>query len=170
MLGYPSVSPMFFIPLSHSGAQSMSPTLEAIKAKQAELAAMIAAFERQPDFPITIPFPKLNEGEKFIGAILSADGSKRHALILLPGDQADLTWQQAMDWAASIGGELPDRTESALLFATMKGEFNETWYWTRERHASDASYAWCQLFGDGLQITTRIDNQCLARAVRRLPI
>ena len=34
----------------------MSPTLEAIKAKQAELAAMIAAFERQPDFPITIPF------------------------------------------------------------------------------------------------------------------
>ena len=148
----------------------MSPTLEAIKAKQAELAALIAAFERQPDFPITIPFPKLNEGEKFIGAILSADGSKRHALILLPGDQADLTWQQAMDWAASIDGELPDRSESALLFATMKGEINETWYWTRERHASDASSAWYQDFRYGYQGSNHILYQCRARAVRRLII
>lgn len=148
----------------------MTITLDAIKAEQSKLAAMITAFELQPAFPITIDYPDLADGEKFIGAIISADGAKRHALILLPSEKTDLTWQQAMDWAASIDGELPDRSESALLFATMKEEFTENWYWTRERRISLESYAWFQDFRTGNQYDNRIINVCRARAVRRVLI
>lgn len=148
----------------------MTITLDAIKAEQSKIAAMIAAFEQQPSYPITIHFPTLNEGEKFVGVIISADGSKRHALILLPGEKTDIKWDQAMDWAKSIGGELPDRTESALLFATMKDEFSPEWYWTREQHVDVSSYAWLQTFGSGNQYYDRKSAEGRARAVRRLEI
>ena len=148
----------------------MNITLEAIKSEQSKIAAMIAAFEQQPSYPITITFPTLNEGEKFIGVIISADGSKRHALILLPGEKTDIKWDEAMDWAKSIGGELPDRCESALLFATMKDEFSPEWYWTREQHAADSGFAWYQSFFYGAQITSHKSYEGRARAVRRLEI
>ncbi|MBW7901234.1 MAG: DUF1566 domain-containing protein [Rhodocyclaceae bacterium] len=131
---------------------------------------MISAFEQQPSYPISVPFPPLNEGEKFVGVVISADGSRRHYLILLPGEQANIKWQQAMDWAQSIGGELPDRVESALLFATMKDEFEPEWYWTREQLASDAGFAWLQTFYRGDQRDGRKSVEGRARAVRRLVI
>ena len=148
----------------------MNITLEAIKSEQSKIAAMIAAFEQQPSYPITIPFPTLNEGEKFIGVIVSADGSKRHALILLPGMRVGINWDDSMAWAKSIGGELPDRCESALLFATMKDEFSPEWYWTREQHAADSGYAWSQLFINGGQDDYHKSYEGHARAVRRLEI
>lgn len=123
-----------------------------------------------PLAPITINFPALNEGEKFIGVIISADGSKRELLILLPGDSDAASWQEQMDWAASIGGVLPDRVESALLFATMKVEFKSTWYWLREQHAYYSDCAWYQLFTDGYQSYQGKSASGRARAVRKLTI
>ncbi|MCG3177451.1 MAG: hypothetical protein MOGMAGMI_02425 [Candidatus Omnitrophica bacterium] len=148
----------------------MTITLEAIKAEQSKIAAMIAAFEQQPSYPISVPFPPLNEGEKFVGVVISADGSRRHYLILLSGEKANIKWQQAMEWAQSIGGELPDRVESALLFATMKDEFEPEWYWTREQLVSDAGFAWYQTFGSGYQLNLHKSFEGRARAVRRLAI
>jgi hypothetical protein len=120
--------------------------------------------------PILISFPTLNEGEKWVGVVISADGTKREHIILLPGDNEDASWKAQMDWAASIGGELPDRTESALLFATMKDEFKPEWYWTREQHAASAGCAWCQYFYDGSQHYDNKSAALRARAVRRLII
>lgn len=122
------------------------------------------------DYPTTIPFPHLNEGEKFAGVIVSADGKYRHALILLPGEAEPNNWQAQMDWANSIGGDLPDRVESALLFATLRDEFQPEWYWTNEQHASDSDYAWLQYFGYGYQFNIRKSDGYRARAVRRSPI
>jgi hypothetical protein len=102
--------------------------------------------------------------------IASADGSRHHHIILLPGDMDNLNWKDATAWATSIGGELPDRVESALLYATQKEQFHDDWYWTREPHASDASYAWYQSFDYGFQDYGHITRQLRARAVRRLPI
>ncbi|MBS1198122.1 MAG: hypothetical protein H6R18_1907 [Proteobacteria bacterium] len=68
-----------------------------------------------------------------------------------------------------MAGELPDRTESALLFSTIKDEFNPEWYWTREQHASNSDYAWIQDFGDGYQDSNE-SFEGRARAVRRLEI
>lgn len=148
-------------------------TLEAIEAAQKRLEAMIAAFRAQPVFPITISAPALKPGEKFIGVILSADGSRRHALILLPGEIEEATWKRATEWAAKQGGKLPDRLEGALLFATLKNEFKPEWYWTRERHAGyadSADSAWCQAFLDGGQDGLRKDFLLRARAVYRVPV
>ena len=121
-------------------------------------------------YPITIPFPKLNEGEKFVGVIVSADGKYRHALILLPGESEPNNWQAQMEWAASVSGDLPDRVESALLFATLRDEFKADWYWTREQHAAYSHSAWLQYFGNGNQNYRHKSNYHRARAVRRAPL
>jgi hypothetical protein len=146
-------------------------TLEAIEAKQTELADLIAKFKAQPlplQFPVTITQPHLHDGETYVGTIITPDGSRRHHLILLPGTAASVTWQQAMDFADKKGGVLPDRVESALLYATCKDQFEPEHYWTREPHSD--SYAWCQFFGIGSQSNSNLNNELRARAVRRLPI
>ena len=145
-------------------------TLEAIETAHKQVEAMIAAFKAQPAFSITIPAPVLKPGEKFVGVILSADGSRRHALVLLPGEIEDVSWKKAGEWAAAQGGELPDRVEGALLFATLKDEFKPEWYWTRERRAGYDDYAWCQDFNNGYQNNLLKRHQLRARAVRRLAI
>ncbi|MBS1198123.1 MAG: hypothetical protein H6R18_1908 [Proteobacteria bacterium] len=55
-------------------------TLEAIKTEQNKIAQMIATLEAQAKlesaFPITIEMPTLNAGERYVGAIISADGRR----------------------------------------------------------------------------------------------
>lgn len=151
----------------------MTITLEAIKEEQTRIAAMIAEFEKQPAalaFPISITFPQLAEGEKFVGIIISADGSRKHAVILLPGEAEPANWQTQMKWAESVGGELFDRIEGAMLSATMKDEFKPEYYWTREQHAAYSNYAWVQHFDDGDQDGDGTRYEFRARAVRRLVI
>lgn len=149
-------------------------TLEDVKKEQEKLAEMIAAFEAKEKaaaaYPITITFPDLKEGETYIGVIGDAAGNLHH-VVLLPGDNDDSTWQSAMDWAQSIGGDLPNRIEQAMLWAGHKDQFQRDWYWTRESYECNAAYAWFQNFLYGYQYGIHKDgNRCRARAVRRLPI
>ena len=152
----------------------MSVTLEAIKDAQAKIVAMIGEFESLAQPTIlgihAASVIELMPGERYIGSIRSADGSRNHHLILLPGDNDDADWKSQMAWAEANGGELPDRVEGALLFATMPDEFKKEAYWTRETHASYADCAWCQDFVYGYQHSFRKDTKLRARAVRRLPI
>ena len=149
----------------------MTITLEAIKAEQDKVAAMIAAFEAKAKaeaaYPITVALPELNPGERYLGAIISADGSKRHHVILLPGEIKEATWNKAMEWAAGIGGDLPDRVEQALLFVCMKDEFKPNWYWSNTQHASASLNAWLQYFDYGYQYNCYKNTGGRARAVRR---
>jgi len=112
--------------------------------------------------------PKLNEGEIYLGAVTSLDGITTHT-ILLPSDLEDKSWQESMDWAKSIGCDLPDRVEQSMLFKYFKSEFKERAYWSNTPHADDVSYAWCQYF-NGIQDTRDKNNKLRARAVRRLVI
>ena len=119
--------------------------------------------------PTTDPYapPALADGEVYVGLIVA--GTRREHIILLPGE-TEAKWADAMKWAESIGGELPDRVESALLFATLKDQFKPVWHWTREQHASHSGFAWVQSFSYGGQYHGRKDFPCRARAVRRSPI
>ena len=121
-------------------------------------------------FPVTIAMPELNPGEKFAGTIITPDGKYRHHLILLPQEAEENNWQAQMDWASSLGGDLPDRVESALLFATLRDEFKPDWYWTKDEPASDADWAWMQNFSYGNQYYGLKGSFTRARAVRRLII
>jgi len=149
----------------------MNITMEAIKEQHNKVAEMIAAFEANAKlsaaFPITVNSPQLKAGEQYVGSIISVDGKKREHIILLPGELTNDNWDDCMTWAASIGGELPDRVESALLFATLKDQFAEEWYWTREQDALNVGYAWMQDFDDGYQSLNRKSYKYRARAVRR---
>jgi hypothetical protein len=135
----------------------MTITIDEIKTQHNKVAEMIATFEASAKlaaaYPITVAFPKLNAGELYVGCIISADGKKREHIILLPGEIENINWRNAMAWANNKGGTLPDRCESALLFATLKDQFKPEWHWTCEQDASYPAYAWVQYFGGGYQAT-----------------
>lgn len=107
---------------------------------------------------------ELAPGELYIGRI-----NDTH-VILLPGDSDDATWQEQMDWAKSIGGDLPNRIEQAMLWGNFRDQFEEDWYWSNEQHASDSAYAWCQTFNYGAQSNYHKLNELRARAVRRVGV
>ena len=147
-------------------------TLEAIKAEQNRIGDMIAAFEAQAaQAPSFFEYQgeriTLAPGELYVGTIISADSSKNHHVILLPGDMDDIKWDAAMAWAKSIGGDLPDRVEQSLLFATMKDQFEEAAYWSNMQHAWASGSAWFQLFSYGHQYDCVKGAELRARAVRR---
>jgi hypothetical protein len=116
-----------------------------------------------------ITLPPLAEGETYIGSIGDATGNVHH-VILLPGDNDDAEWDAQMEWAKSIGGDLPNRTEQAMLWANHRDQFQKDWYWSNEVHHKNDAYAWCQNFTYGLQYRDDRRNSLRARAVRRLPI
>jgi hypothetical protein len=133
----------------------------------------IAAFAKQavqPVYPVAVSAPDLWPGERLVGTIITADGSRRYHLTVFGEDFEPADWNTQMERAKAIGGELFDRVEGALLAATMKDEFKEQAYWTRERHAAVSDYAWFQRFGGGDQGDYHINGKLPARAGRRLPI
>lgn len=121
-----------------------------------------------------ITIPPLANGEIYIGLIGDAKGAAYH-LILLAGDNDRAPHAQQIEWAKSIGGDLPNKLEAAMLFSHAKDQFQPTWYWTNENFvdpndSEDADFAWVQNFYDGYQISDHEGYDGRARAVRRLPI
>lgn len=116
--------------------------------------------------------PELNEGEVYAGLSRDPDTGSWHHLVLLPATtDKDLTWQDAIDWAKSVGGELPTRSESALLYANVRDKIDDDyWYWTATEVASEPSWAWTQHFDNGGQVYNRKCYHDSARAVRRVEI
>jgi hypothetical protein len=117
-----------------------------------------------------IELPELAEGEIYLGGFINGEGRITHT-ILLPGDNGDATWQAQLDWAKSIGGDLPTRVELAVAYEKHRDQFQRDWYWSNQEHEDDTAYAWCQHFRYGHQDSYRKGyNYCRARAVRRLII
>jgi hypothetical protein len=144
-------------------------TLEAAEAKLTELTELIAKLRMQ-SMAITLPEKTivLQPGERYAGAVLDADGKVSHHLVLLAAKpEGELSWQAAMNWAKSVGGELPTRQEQSLLFANCKTQFDARWYWSSEVYESDASCAWFCSFRYGNQDSLHKSYEGCARAVRR---
>jgi hypothetical protein len=116
-----------------------------------------------------LQLPPLTDGEIYVGCIGDAAGVLHH-VILLPGDNDDATWEAQMEWAKSIGGDLPNRIEQAMLWANHRDQFQKDWYWSNEMHHSESGWAWYQLFSNGYQDGLLRYGELRARAVRRLPI
>ncbi len=116
-----------------------------------------------------LQIPPLAEGELYIGAIGDAAGNLYH-VILLPGDNDDATHEAQLAWAKSIGGDLPNRIEQAMLWANHRDQFQKDLYWSNETHHSESGWAWYQGFSYGGQYNDHRSTELRARAVRRLPI
>lgn len=146
-------------------------TLAEIKAELRRLAGIIAQYETQPvkwDKPVLIMPPKLDKGERWAGALITP--SRREHIIAMPDDFDPSDWNTQMDRIKAVGGEAPDRLESALAYAEIRDAFQEAAYWTREPHASAPEYAWIQGFAVGGQGYWSTDHEFRARAFRRLPL
>lgn len=118
-------------------------------------------------------FPDIDlaDGEIYAGLSRDHDTGAWHHLVLLPHVSPDLKWQGAIDWAKSVGGELPTRFESALLYANVRDQIDtDYWYWTATQLAHEPSWAWSQHFNDGFQTCLHKDDRYRARAVRRVPV
>jgi len=112
----------------------------------------------------------LREGEIYAGLLLGKDGEPDTHIFLLAGKAEKVNWDQAREWAAKIGGDLPTRREQSLLFANLKEQFEPAYYWSNEQHASNSDYAWFQYFVIGNQNNLTKSYSGRARAVRRLII
>ena len=111
----------------------------------------------------------LYPGERYAGVVLDADGKTMQHLVLLPQrPEGKLNWQDAIDWATSVGGHLPTRQEQALLYANCKPHLEPYWHWSSEALESDASYAWYCDFSFGLQLSYHKSYEGAAVAVRRV--
>jgi hypothetical protein len=108
------------------------------------------------------------EGGKFAGVTVHEEAP--YELVLLPGEAEKVTFEEAEKWAAAQGGVLPSRIDQLVLLKNVKSEFKGEWYWSGERHAGDAGYAWDQGFGYGGQGYGDVSSRGRARAVRRIPI
>lgn len=137
---------------------------------RAWLDRVVAGAAPAAPLPQPITLGDLRNGERYAGLMLGKDGEPGYHLILLPGAVEDKTWDQAKEWAASVGGELPTRREQSLLFANLGEEFESAWYWSGTPSESRSYYAWYQDFGDGVQNLTRKFFEFRARAVRRLSL
>ncbi len=118
---------------------------------------------------MTITFPDLATGERYLCGTVNADGTVTYS-ILLPGDNDDATWKKQLAWAKSLGGDLLNRVELVTAYETMPEEFQKTWYWSNTQHAAYPDFAWCQDFYDGRQDYNGTNGMLRARAVRRLTI
>ena len=121
----------------------------------------------------TIPFASLPpvgaelDGGTFAGITTKPDGA-HYAVLLLPEQGENLTWQQALAWADEQGGELPTRPVASMLFANVKDKLKPEWHWTSE--AYNASYAWNCHFSYGSIGITRKSHEGCAVAVRLIPL
>lgn len=147
-------------------------TIEAIQAKQTELATMIQQLQKQSVSKTVIEIEscdiELAPGEHYAGAVLDENGEHQHHLILMAQrPTGKLNWQAATDWAKSVGGYLPFRQEQALLYANCKPHLKPEWHWSCEEHDSDASYAWLCHFDYGGQLSDPKSYEGSVVAVRR---
>jgi hypothetical protein len=124
----------------------------------------------QPAAPQPVQ-PAPAEGERYVGTIIRADGTGHHIYRLPLERGKKMKWAKALDYAKEKGAELPDRVESALMYATREeGEYEPEWHWTRDQHAGSVVYAWCQLFDGGGQYFSHKDGAYRVVLVRRVAI
>ncbi len=114
--------------------------------------------------------PVLKAGEAYAGILLNEAGKPVAHLVEIARRTADGTWQEQKAWAKSVGGELPDRQEGALLYANRRHAYEKRWHWLREEYAGNSVFAWVQHFGYGDQYGARKVTRSLACAVRRVAI
>ncbi|MGG2044072.1 DUF1566 domain-containing protein [Burkholderia gladioli] len=118
-----------------------------------------------------VQLPPLAEGEIYLCGFVNAAGDVTHT-ILLPGDNDDASWQAQLDWAKSIGGDLPTRAELVIAYEQHRDQFQAEAYWsnTPDTDPGYSAWAWSQDFFIGSQDDGLQSVELRARAVRRLSI
>ena len=110
--------------------------------------------------------PPLAEGEIYLCGLVDANGDVEHTVIIGINNNGD-SWQKQLDWAKSLGGDVTNRIEQAVIRARRPALVDEVAYWSNTEVEWDSSYAWCQDFGNGFQYGSHKSAALRAVAVRR---
>jgi hypothetical protein len=157
----------FFLARQLSRASSRSIRISESKSKKRSL---FQAFEIQnlPTGEVMqrIQIPPLAEGEIYLCGLVDANGDVEHTVIVSVNNER-ASWQQQMDWAKSIGADLTNRVEQAVIRARRTDLVEEAAYWSNTTVEWDSACAWCQYFYYGNQYRSHKSAALRAVAVRR---
>ncbi|EON13436.1 DUF1566 domain-containing protein [Pandoraea sp. SD6-2] len=150
-------------------------TLEAVYAKQTELAkltaSLLAAVATPKTTRIEIPAAvvELRPGEHYAGEVLNEDGTLKHRLALVAvSPEAAHSWEGSAEFAKNLGYSRPTRAEARLLLANCRPHLpKEGWFWTDDAYEQNAAYAWHCYLSYGYAYGTLKSYEGLAVAVRR---
>jgi hypothetical protein len=113
-----------------------------------------------------VQIPPLAEGEIYLCGIVDANGDIEHTVVIgINNDGA--SWQKQLEWAKSLGGDLTNRIEQAVIRAKRPDLVEEEAYWSNTEVEWDSSYAWYQYFLNGYQDLYHKGAALRAVAVRR---
>ena len=118
------------------------------------------------DPALTLTALALQPGEWYAGAVLNADGTAQHHVIVAASARG-LNFDQAQAWTAERELYAPTRQESRLIVAHHAGRLDDLlWFWTCEEH--DSAYAWNCYLNFGYVVCNVRGAAGGAVAVRRL--
>ncbi|WP_234775222.1 DUF1566 domain-containing protein [Paraburkholderia tropica] len=113
-----------------------------------------------------IQIPPLAEGEIYLCGLVDSNGDVEHTVIIGINNDSG-SWQQQMDWAKNLGGDLTNRVEQAVIRAKRPNLVEEAAYWSNTTVEWDSAYAWYQDFLNGFQDDYHESAALRAVAVRR---
>ena len=153
---------------------------------EAMLKAVFAADEPAPEpddnnEEIVVTPPPIGDywggqGGIYAGVARGENGQPDYHLVLaMTKPQQHFTWEAAKAFAQRVTVEghldftLPNRTESALLFANLRDKFDTNyWNWTGEVHSAGRAFG--QSFYSGTQYDYTVTTEAPARFVRRVAL
>jgi len=104
---------------------------------------------------------------KKVGELYGEKG--KYALYLAPKEtEKELTWNVAMEYCKSLGGELPTLGELEYLYDNYKEEFQSTHYWSSSQDSATTSWRMAFLNGVRHSCIKPLTNR--VRAVRRVSL
>ena len=150
---------------------------------EAMIKAVFEAGESEPnDMQIVAITPPpigdywVGQGGIYSGLVRGENGQPDYHLILdVGGSQQEFTWEAAKACAQRVIADghqdftLPNRIESALLYANLRNRFDfNHWYWTGTEHSPSRAYS--QNFHSGKQDDHIVSIESRARFVRRVAL
>ena len=116
------------------------------------------------------------QGGIYAGLARGENGQPDYHLVLaMTKPQQKFTWEAAKAFAQRVTVEghlhftLPNRTESALLFANLRDKFDTNyWCWTGTEHSAGRAFG--QSFYSGTQYDYTVTTEAPARFVRRVAL
>lgn len=103
----------------------------------------------------------------FAGITTQKDGT-HVAVVLLPTQAGEMSWDLAQEWAKAAGGVVPTRPVAAMLFSNCGTRLVQDWHWTSDKYNKHCAW-WCDFY-DGEQKQASSDHSGECVAVRLIPI
>jgi len=137
--------------------------------------------EAEPPYPVhgndhlilsDIPWNVTRDGERKAGTLIDIESDVIYDLMLIPGELADVTWDEAKSSLTAAGGDLPSHYEMQALAKYLgTAAFENDAYWTNVKIKFDGDIEESvSYYLDGSSDFTELNDQMHARGVRRVAV